>query len=191
MVSTFRNAIQFLDKLGVYDVLLPFILVFAIVYAILEKTKVLGTESKGDVTIPRRNLNSLVAFSIAFFVVASSRIVATLNKALAHIVVLLVAIVAYLMLIGAFHKEGEPIFLDKGWKTGGMIIMLIGIVLIFANSIPTDDPNVSWLEWLWAYVVNNWNGTIVGTIVFLIIIIVGMIWITRSPAPKKSESGGD
>ena len=70
MVSTFRNVLEFLDTLGVYDVLLPFILVFAIMFAILEKSKVLGTETKGDVTIPKRNINSLVAFVIAFFVVA-------------------------------------------------------------------------------------------------------------------------
>ena len=51
MSSVFANAIQFLDRLGVYDVLLPFILVFAIVFAILERTKVLGTEKMKDVEI--------------------------------------------------------------------------------------------------------------------------------------------
>jgi hypothetical protein len=193
MVSTFRNVLEFLDTLGVYDVLLPFILVFAIMFAILEKSKVLGTETKGDVTIPKRNINSLVAFVIAFFVVASSRIVAAINQALSHIVILLVATVFFLVLIGVFHKEGEPIFLDGGWKTGGMIVMLVGIVLIFLNAIRTKT-GVSWLEWVWSYVIKNWNSTVVGTIIFLIIIIVGIVFITKGPATKsgpKSDSGGD
>ena len=42
--SPFRTGIDFLDKLGVYEVLLPFLLIFTIVFAILEKTKVFGTE---------------------------------------------------------------------------------------------------------------------------------------------------
>jgi hypothetical protein len=125
-------------------------------------------------------------------VVASSRIVATINQALAHIVVLLIAIVFFLVLIGVFHKEGEPIFLEGGWKTGGMIIMFVGIVLIFMNAVKTKT-GVSWLEWLWSYLVNNWNSAVVGTIIFLIVIIAGMFWITKSPSTKKdsSDSGGD
>ena len=42
--SAFRGIIGFLDKIGVYDVILPFLLVFTIVFAILEKTKVLGLD---------------------------------------------------------------------------------------------------------------------------------------------------
>ena len=39
--STFREIILFFDEVGVYDVILPFLLVFTIVYAIFEKTKIL------------------------------------------------------------------------------------------------------------------------------------------------------
>ncbi|MFW5746068.1 MAG: hypothetical protein ACOCWQ_00780 [Nanoarchaeota archaeon] len=192
MASTFRTALEFFAKLGVYDVLLPFILVFSIMFAILEKTKVLGIEKHGDQEGTRKNMNSLVAFVIAFFVVASSRLVATINQALAHIVILLLLAVFFLVLIGVFHEEGKPIFLEKGpWRTGGMIFMLIGIILIFLNAIKTKT-GVSWLEWAWDYMVQHWNGAVVGSIIFLIIIIAGIIWITRSPSEssKSSESNG-
>ena len=39
--SVFRGALVFLDEIGIYDVVLPFLLVFAVVFAIFEKTKVL------------------------------------------------------------------------------------------------------------------------------------------------------
>ena len=42
--TAFRQVINVLVDLGVYDVILPFLLVFTIVFAILEKTKVLGLE---------------------------------------------------------------------------------------------------------------------------------------------------
>ena len=41
--SVFRGIIEFFEKIGIYDVVLPFLLVFTIVFAILEKTKVFGT----------------------------------------------------------------------------------------------------------------------------------------------------
>ena len=44
MATPFREVIEFFDSIGLFDVVLPFLLVFTIVFAILEKTKVLGTE---------------------------------------------------------------------------------------------------------------------------------------------------
>ncbi len=40
--TVFRSAISFLNDIGLYDVVLPFLLVFTLVFAILEKTKLLG-----------------------------------------------------------------------------------------------------------------------------------------------------
>ena len=69
--STFREMIGFLDKIGIYDVVLPFILVFTIVFVILEKTRVLGTETIEGKPYTKKNINAMVAFVIAFFVVGS------------------------------------------------------------------------------------------------------------------------
>ena len=44
--SVFRDVIDFFFQLGIYDVILPFLLIFTIVFAILEKTRVFGTEDK-------------------------------------------------------------------------------------------------------------------------------------------------
>ena len=53
--SAFRGVIEFLGDMGVYDVILPFLLVFTIVFAILEKTKILGTAKEGGETIGKKN----------------------------------------------------------------------------------------------------------------------------------------
>ena len=60
----FRGVIVFLEKLGVYDVVLPFLLVFTIVFAILEKTRVLGTDDIDGKPWPKKNLNAVVAFVV-------------------------------------------------------------------------------------------------------------------------------
>ena len=89
--STFRGIIGFFDKVGIYDVVLPFILVFTIVYAILEKTKILGTEEIEGIKYTRKNLNAMTAFVVAFLVVASSKLVAVVTDVSSQVVVLLLA----------------------------------------------------------------------------------------------------
>ncbi|MBI4149215.1 hypothetical protein HY491_02105, partial [Candidatus Woesearchaeota archaeon] len=77
--SAFRGMIGFLDTIGIYDVVLPFVLVFTIAFAILEKTRVLGTEEIDKVKYTKKPLNALVAFVISFFVVGSGELVGILT----------------------------------------------------------------------------------------------------------------
>ena len=42
------RGIQSLNELGLSDVLLPFLLIFTIMFAVLQKTKVLGKDDEGD-----------------------------------------------------------------------------------------------------------------------------------------------
>src|SRR3989338_8683840 len=88
--STFRGVIVFLDKIGVYDVILPFLLVFTIVFAILEKTKILGSEKIDGKEHPKKNINAMVAFVIAFLVIASTQLVAVINQVMANVILLLI-----------------------------------------------------------------------------------------------------
>ncbi|RLE43493.1 hypothetical protein DRJ16_03750 [Candidatus Woesearchaeota archaeon] len=110
-MSGLKEVIVFLDKVGLYDVVLPFLLVFTIVFAILEKTKVLGVQEVEGKKITRKNLNAIVAFVAAFLVVASTKIVSVMNQVLASTVLLALLAVLFLALVGIFVKtEGESIF---------------------------------------------------------------------------------
>ena len=100
--SIFRGVITFLGKVGVYDVILPFLLVFTIVFAILDKTKVLGTEKVEGREVTKKNINSIVAFVIGFLVIASTKLVAVINEVMANIVLLLILVVSFLLLVGVF-----------------------------------------------------------------------------------------
>ena len=87
-----KEAVQVLVDFGLLDVVLPFVAVFAIVYATLERTKVLGRDGS--------RYNSIVAFVLGFFVVAAFELVNILQSvmqwsALAIIALVLVAIVRH------------------------------------------------------------------------------------------------
>ena len=76
MPSPLEIAVNFLKDFGFFDVVLPFLLVFTIVFAVLEKTLILGKEENNK---PKKNIDAMVAFSIALFVVAASNIVDVLQ----------------------------------------------------------------------------------------------------------------
>ena len=189
MVSRFRETLLFFEKLGIYDVILPFLLVFTIVFAILEKTKIFGTEDLEGKKYTRKNLNSMVAFVSAFLVVASTKLVAIINETVANMVLLLILSVCFLLLAGSFHTGEKEFFLEKGWATFFMILMFAGIVLIFLNAVKMDSGE-SWLQWGWEKVFNQWDSASVGSIVLLIIVVGFMIFLTRGekkPEKKKEE----
>jgi hypothetical protein len=184
MTSAFRGAIEFFDKIGVYDVILPFLLVFTIVFAILEKTKVFGTDDIEGKKLTKKNLNSMAAFVMAFIVIASSKIVAVITKISSHVVVLLLLSVFFLLLVGSFFKEGDATFLEGNWKYLFMIIMFIGIVLIFLNAIEGDSGE-SWLSWGWNQLTTNWSSNAVASIILIIVIIAFMVYVVKGPESKK------
>ena len=60
-----------LDSIGFYTVALPFLLIFTIVFAMLEKIKLFGPQS--------RKFNMLIALVMAFLVIRVQSLVETIN----------------------------------------------------------------------------------------------------------------
>ncbi len=177
--SVLRGVIDFFNNLGIYDVVLPFLLIWTVVFAILEKTKIFGTDKINGQEYSKKSLNAMIAFVLALIFVGSSQLVAIANQALAKIVLLILIIICFLILIGTFFGK-EEVKLDKGpLRTSAIVFIGIGVLLIFAYQ-------VGWLTPSWNYLVDNWNGTVVGAIGLILFIIIFMAFITSEP--KKSES---
>ena len=186
MVSNFRENLSFFETIGIFDVVLPFLLVFTIVFAILEKTKVFGTDDIGGVKYSKKNLNAITAFCIAFLVIASAQLVEILTKVSSQIVVLLFLSVFFLLLVGSFAKEGEPIFLEGGWKTTFIVIMFVGILGIFLNALKTDSGE-TWLEKATNYIAGGSNDKIVGSIVLLGVMVMFIAFIVKEPKQSAAK----
>lgn len=188
-MSVFRESIDFLVRLGIYDVVLPFILVFTIVFAILEKTKILGTEkdSKG-VEYTKRNLNAMIAFVMSFLVVASTQLVSVINKTASQIFLVLLLVVCFLMLAGAFHAQSDKgFFLDSKahpfYYSIFMIIVFVSIIMIFLNAL-------GWLDIIYNFAKDNWNKSYIAAVIFIIVVIGFMSYVMQDPkksAPEKKD----
>ncbi len=183
--SMFRGVISFLDKLGVYDIILPFLLVFTLVFAILEKTKILGVEKVKDQEYTKKNINAMVAFVTAFLVIASTQLVAVISSVMANVVLLLILSVCFLMLVGSFYSDKQfSLENSPKWVKFLMIFMFIGVVVIFLNAL-------NWLQYVFGafyLLFTNWNAEWAASIIFLLVII-GFIWYVTHDA-KDSKPGG-
>jgi len=188
--STFRGVLDFFDTIGLYDVVLPFILVFTIVFAILEKTKVLGVENVSGTDYPRKNLNAMASFVMAFLVVASSQLVEIITTVSSQVVILLLLSVLFLLLVGSFYQDAEGGYLKGGWKTFFMFVMFIGIVLIFLGAIENKDGD-SWLDVFWNYLSNNGQGgDAIGSVILLVLLVLLIIYVIKSPSSGSKDKGG-
>lgn len=182
--SVFRGTLAFFDRLGVYDVILPFLLVFTIVFAVLEKTKIFGTEKVDGVDTTRKNLNGMTAFVIAFFVVASTKLVAVISEVLSSTVLLLLLSICFLMLVGSFHTGKEEFVLKEGWRNLFMIIMFVGIVLVFLHSL-------GWLDYIFVNLLYGFDTVVVSSIVLVGIVIGFIFYVTKGPKRPSSENKGE
>src|SRR3989338_2264391 len=184
-VTPFRQVLQFFDSIGLFDVVLPFLLVFTIVFAILEKTKVLGAEDIEGKKYTKKNLNAIASFVMAFLVVASSELVEIITTVSSQAVVVLFLSVLFLLLVGSFYKEGEPVFLEGGWKIVFMIIVFIAIIGIFLNAIKTEDGR-TWLERL-----GDFTGTggdeLAGSLILLALVVLFIIYATKDTAKEAKH----
>ncbi|MGE0793120.1 MAG: hypothetical protein AB7V77_03010 [Candidatus Woesearchaeota archaeon] len=186
------EAVTFFGDLGIYDVVLPFLLVFTLIFAFLEKTKILGVEIIRDSagkehSFSRKNLNSMIAFTVAFFVIASSQIVRIISDLMANVVILIVLGLSYMLAVGIFHTGPEE-FEVKGWqKTIFSIVSLIGVFLILFNSL-------GWLDKIYNFVLSAWYKANIAAFILVIVFVGFIVWITWSPNPEtpvKKEEKGD
>lgn len=186
--STFRETFAFLDRIGVFDVVLPFLLIFTVVFAMLEKTKVFGTEMSSDgKAYTKKNLNSLAAFAIAFFAVASSKVVHAITNISANVVILLFASVFFLMLVGSFHaQDDKPFALPGPWKALFIIVMFVGLLFIFLNAM--ENNGRTWLQTLFDWLSQFSSNVSVATIILILIIVGAMYLITKGNNPKPATA---
>ncbi len=188
--SPFATGIQFLDRLGVYEVLLPFLLIFTLIFAILEKTKIFGTEEVNGHEMAKKNLNSMFAFVTSFIVVASSRLVATVNEAIANLTILVLLGFGFMLLVGVFHTGKDELKIEKTYKNIFMAIMFVGILGIFLHAIKTKD-GTPWLYFGWNYLVNNIDTGAMGALLLTLLIVGMMGYITNSPKKDKKDDKSD
>jgi len=125
----FQDALYLLDQMGFTDVFLPFILIFTIIFAVLQKIELFG-EGKS------RKFNSIISLALAIGVIIphslnkyppGTDVVEILNAALPNVSLFIVSIVFLLVVIGMFGGKASW---SNSWA-GGIVTFIAVAVLVF------------------------------------------------------------
>ncbi|MBS3072059.1 hypothetical protein J4408_03645 [Candidatus Pacearchaeota archaeon] len=108
------------------ETVLPFLLIFAVVFAILQKTEILG---KG-----KKQIDSIVALVIGLIVVAFGQAVGIIVYLIPVLAIAIVVILAFMILYGMTFAQGD---FKIHWGVQTAIAILGAIVIIVALLIFT------------------------------------------------------
>lgn len=142
MAANLEDFIRLLDSWGIYEVLLPFILIFAIVFGILSKVNILGKH---------KNINAMFALAISLTVVivhevgmvpADRDAVVIINKMIPNFGLLIVGIMSFLILIAMFGGEVRK---SQPGVFAFVIIFTVLFNIFFNETYPTLAPLLLWI----------------------------------------------
>ena len=171
----FSELAVYFETYGVMDFLLPFVLVFTIVFAIMQKTKILGD---------RKNFNVIIALCLGLIFVVPHIMgtyplgydpVQVMNEALPSISLVAVASIMLLLLMGlfgtGFAAAAAPII---------AIVAIVFVFYIFGASLGFwTDPTT----------IFNWWDTEVTELLIIILVFGVVVWfITKEPNHGKGAN---
>lgn len=135
----------------------PFFLVFFIVFAILEKTKILGEN---------KQVNSLVAFVIGLIFVSVAYPVDVVGNLILFLTVAIIIMFVGLLLWG-FASGGEAKF-SGGWAKviGGVIAVAVVLAVLWATGVSGGVFDLLFYQ--------PWSGTLWTNVAFIVVVIVAL-----------------
>lgn len=175
MVNGFSQLVYYFETYGVMDFLLPFILVFTIVFAVMQKMKILGD---------KKNVNVVISLVLALLFVVPHIMgtyplgydpVQILNETLPSISLVAVAAIMLLLLMGIFGARwAETALPFVAFAALAFVIYIFGAALRLWVA-PSD------VFWWW---------TTETTELIIIILVFGLIvwFITKEPKTEGEKT---
>ena len=137
-----ENVLTLLTQFGFFRVVLPFLLIFALMYAILMKTGVLGDAANQTWV---KGISAVVSMTIAFFVISSTPVVNLMMTFIPQAsFIILAAFFLLMILMFVFPGEIPGEGIDK--KILGVVALIL--IIVFLGIIGTATPNVPFLSGL-------------------------------------------
>jgi hypothetical protein len=151
------------------DVILPFLLIFVLLYAILEKTRLLGED--------KHQINAITALVIAGILIAFASQITWIKQFMVFLVIALIILFVFMLIYGFAYAGKEGFALSNKLKI--TIATLAFIAVVFAGLIITG---------YWNAAFNFFTGSTLGAnIVFGVIIAVVIVAVLVTGKKKHEE----
>ncbi len=155
----------------VSETILPFVLVFTLVFAILEKTQILGKE--------KRQIDAIIALVVGLIFVAFGQATNIVVKMIPILGIALVVILIFMLLLGSLYKPDNFAIPDWLKIVFGILIAILVIVTVLVLTGGAD--------YIVRYVSGGNSAVLINGI--LILVVVGVV-LAVIFGGKKEESGG-
>ncbi len=183
----FAGIIEFLQSMGVFQYYLPFIIVFAILYGLLNKTKIFGETSGG------RGLNAIIGLCVSAFILIYTPAGITLAQFFANffgqVVTILISIIAIIMLIYVLVPITGKKEFPGAAKWIVFIAALLGIGMYISAGGLAIFPGVEEIATVGLPAIGLSSGDIVIIIAFAIIILI-VAFIVKSGGEEGKKPRG-
>lgn len=166
----FASIIGDLEAMGLYEVLLPFLLIFTIIFGVLEKTNIFGKES--------HKFNVVIALVAGFLIIRQQTLVALMNRFLPNVSMFVLILIAFLIILGVFGIQSDK------WG-GGLLFIAIIIGVVGGIWALTEAADYEGLVWLpdWLYITQDDIWWLVGIVAF-----IAVIWFMVSRKKTEGEA---
>ncbi len=174
MAIDFGNVFMELEAMGLFDVMLPFLLVFSIVFSVINKTKIFGD---------RKGVDVVVALVLSFLAVRSEFFVGLMKSFLPNVAMFMIIILMFLMMLGIFAGE------KKEWKgvAFGLGAFVSFIFILFSLLFDYTANYVEFPYWL-RDLFYGMDDRTKGIILFVGVLVI-VIWIATREKPSDGSEG--
>ena len=187
-MSMYTSIMAILKNFGFFDIILPFILVYALMYGILAKTQIFGdpfdkeNEARAKFI---RSIISLISLSIAFLVVGAYNVVTKIKEFIPYAILYIITIFLLIVSISAFYLPTGKIE-EKEFQKYRKVIIIVSIVL-FAIITLSSFGIISAKSIQSGVGTSIFNSEIIGLIIVFGFIGAVIYWLTRSSSSSPNK----
>ena len=155
MVMSITELLNIWTEMGVFSYVIPFLLIFAVVFAILQKTGILGDN---------KAIAAVVSVSVGLLALINDHVSGFFAEIFPKFGIGLAIFLVLIIFIGFFFPGEEDKLQWIGWVIG------IGVVLWVI---------LQWNNWWGSYTLTGWFGEYFWPLVFIIVIVGVIVLISK------------
>ncbi len=149
------------------EYILPFVFMFALIFAVLEKTKLLGDGQK--------QVNAIIAFVIGMIFVAAVYPKAVVNDLILFLTIAIVVMFVFLLLYGFVAADLKDGYKVEGWmKWAWLILIVIGVFVAVVWATGADFFLID------LFFRQSWSGGFWINFLFIAVSIVALYFVVKN-----------
>jgi len=162
----FNDIINSFSDVGGFDVVLPFILVFAVTFAVLRKIKLFGEN---------KNVDAIVSLILAAFLISATEIVNVLVGFLPRVSMIVLVLLMLILVVGIFSGGSEW---GGGWLFFGAIVAIAAVLWALGAAADWNVP-----------LVEDITEQDIGTLIVIGVFVLVIWLIVREPGQGRNSIG--